>query len=118
MPGHVLDPVDRAQEVDLQDLFPVLAVLFLQPGHLPGNAGVIDQDIDPAVGAEAQVDKALDLLLHRYVHLPDHRLPAGRLYPGQGFLKPVFLHIGQNQFGSLPGKEHGRGPADAAGPPL
>ena len=106
-----------AQHVNRIDPLPVFAGPVLGPAKIARDPGVVDQDVDTAVGAEAQIDETLDLLLHRYVHRFDHRFPARLPHRGQGFLEAFFLDIGQDQFSPFPGKQNGRGPPDAAGRP-
>ena len=99
--------VERAVQIDLHDFFPVVRIELLDRGGGPGNACVIDQDVQAA---------------QRFHGLPDHFLDIGAdgdiaqgglhpaHFPFQG-LQPLNVDIAYEHLGALVGKGLGNGPA-------
>ena len=77
-----LDGEHRADEVDLQDGFPLVLGLLEDAGRAAGDAGIGVDDVEPAVGLQREVDELLHVGGIARVHLHCDGLAAGGVDAG------------------------------------
>lgn len=95
------------------------AVVFVVVHHRKGDelagAGVVNQDVDGAVGREGGVDAGFDFLLRAHVDLQTQAFGALGFDLAAGFGQALQIDIADDQFGPFAGELHGGGLSDAGG---
>ena len=103
---------DDALDVDGHDVVPV-RFGYLHHGAAPGDAHVVVQDVQPAVALDTGRHHAFAIAGVGNVGLYRGRRAAFGLNQRQRFRGPLLGHIGQQDFGALPGEQGGGGPTVA-----
>src|SRR5581483_5290005 len=107
-----LGAVERAVEIHLKDQVPVL-LAHPQQEAVARDAGIVDEDVDPAPLLEDLVDHRLDVARVGDVHLEIERAAAELLDRGDGLFGAPGIQIGDDDVGASLREGFGNGAADA-----
>jgi hypothetical protein len=103
-------------QVDVQHLEPVV-VGHLEHGLVDGDAGIVDEDVEPPVGGDDLLDRAAAIVRLAHIALVD--ADVGAIRRGEGIAKApcrlVIARIARGQHGALAREASADPGADAAG---
>ena len=105
---------EGADQIDAQDLLPVLDGLLEQGHHAAADAGIREQHIKTAEGRHGPLDIGDDIRLRAAVRHPGVAFAMGRLDGSDRLVNAGFVLVDREDARPLLGEEDGTGPADAA----